>query len=51
MVGRTAGYGEEGNADIFRVLIEDGEVVREVNLTKSEKWESNPNWGSHPPVG
>jgi Tol biopolymer transport system component len=50
-VGRTAGYGEEGNADIFRILIEDGEVVREVNLTKSEKWESNPNWGSHQPVG
>jgi hypothetical protein len=24
--------------------------VREVNLTKSEKWESNPNWGSHQPV-
>jgi hypothetical protein len=42
-VGRTAGYGDEGNADVFRVLIEDGEVVREVNLTRSEKWESNPN--------
>ena len=50
-VGRTGGYGDEGNADVFRVLIEGGDVVREVNLTKSEKWESNPNWGSHPPVG
>jgi len=50
-VGRTSGYGEEGNADVFRVLIEDGEVVHEVNLTRSEKWESNPNWGTHPPVG
>ena len=50
-VGRTAGYGEEGNADVFRLLIEDGDVVREVNLTKSGKWESNPNWGSHQPVG
>jgi Tol biopolymer transport system component len=50
-VGRTAGYGAEGNADVFRVLVQDGEVVREVNLTKSEKWESNPNWGSHQPVG
>jgi Tol biopolymer transport system component len=50
-VGRTAGYGEEGNADVFRVLVKDGEVVREVNLTKSGKWESNPNWGSHQPVG
>src|SRR5918999_3667321 len=49
-VGRTAGFGEEGNADVFRVLVKDGEVVREVNLTKSEKWESNPNWGSHQPV-
>ena len=50
-VGRTAGYGDEGNADVFRILIEDGEVVREVNLTKSEKWDSAPVWGSHPPVG
>jgi len=50
-VGRTAGYGKEGNADVFRILVEDGKVVREVNLTKSEKWESNPNWGSHQPVG
>ena len=50
-VGRTSGYGDEGNADVFRVLIEDGEVVREVNLTRSAKWESNPNWGSHQPVG
>jgi len=50
-VGRTPGYGEEGNADVFRVLIEDGEVVREVNLTKSGEWESNPNWGCHQSVG
>ena len=50
-VGRTAGYGDEGNADVFRVLIERGEVVREVNLTKSEGWDSAPVWGSHPPVG
>jgi hypothetical protein len=42
-VGRTTGYGDEGNADVFRVLIEEGKVVREVNLTKSEKGESNPN--------
>jgi len=50
-VGRTAGYGKEGNADVFRILIEDGKVVREVNLTKSEKWDSAPGWGTHPPVG
>jgi hypothetical protein len=49
-VGRTGGYGKEGNADVFRILIEDGKVVREVNLTKSEKWESAPGWGTHPPV-
>ena len=48
--GRTGGYGEEGNADVFRILIEDGEVVREVNLTKSESWDSAPVWGTHPPV-
>ncbi len=50
-VGRTGGYGKEGNADVFRILIEDGKVVREVNLTKSEKWDSAPGWGTHPPVG
>jgi hypothetical protein len=50
-VGRTAGYGKEGNADVFRILIEDGKVVRSVNLTKTEKWESAPGWGTHPPVG
>jgi Tol biopolymer transport system component len=49
-VGRTGGYGDEGNADVFRILIEEGEVLREVNLTRSGKWESNPNWGSHPPL-
>src|SRR5215210_6658748 len=49
-VGRTGGYGKEGNADVFRILIEDGKVVRSVNLTKSEKWESAPGWGTHPPV-
>jgi Tol biopolymer transport system component len=50
-VGRTGGYGKEGNADVFRILIEDGEVVREVNLTKSASWDSAPAWGTHPPVG
>jgi Tol biopolymer transport system component len=50
-VGCTGGHGDEGNADVFRILIEDGEVVREVNLTKSEKWDSAPVWGSHQPVG
>jgi Tol biopolymer transport system component len=50
-VGRTGGYGKEGNADVFRIRIEDGKVVRSVNLTKSEKWDSAPGWGTHPPVG
>ena len=50
-VGRTAGYGKEGNADVFRILIEDGKVVREVNLTKSEEWDSALGWGPRPPVG
>ena len=49
--GRTGGYGDEGNADVFRLLIKDGEVVREVNLTKSAIWDSAPVWGSHQPVG
>jgi Tol biopolymer transport system component len=50
-VGRTPGYGKEGNADVFRILIEDGKVVRKENLTKTEKWDSAPGWGTHPPVG
>src|SRR5215213_7389887 len=49
--GRTGGYGDEGNADVFRLLIKDGEVVREVNLTKSAIWDSAPVWGSHQPAG
>jgi Tol biopolymer transport system component len=50
-VGRTSGYGKEGNADVFRILIEDGKVARSVNLTKTEKWDSAPGWGTHPHVG
>src|SRR5215204_492322 len=49
-VGRTSGYGKEGNAAAHRVRVEDGEVVRKVNLTKSAIWDSGPNWGTHPPV-
>jgi dipeptidyl aminopeptidase/acylaminoacyl peptidase len=48
--GRTGGYGDEGNADVFRLLIKDGEVVRSVNLTKSAIWDSATVWGTHPPV-
>src|ERR671913_1208924 len=49
--GRTGGYGKKGNADVFRILIEDGKVVRSVNLTKSALWDSAVDWGTHPPVG
>jgi Tol biopolymer transport system component len=49
--GRTGGFGEDGNADVFRILIRDGNVVRKVNLTKSEEWDSGPGWGTHQPVG
>jgi dipeptidyl aminopeptidase/acylaminoacyl peptidase len=49
--GRTnTGYGDEGNGDVFRLLIKDGDVVRSVNLTKSALWDSAPMWGTHPPV-
>jgi WD40-like Beta Propeller Repeat len=48
--GRTGGYGKEGNADVFRLLIDDGKVVRSENLTKSVTWDSLPGWGTHPPV-
>ena len=47
--GWTHYSGKEGNADVFRILIEDGEVVRKVNLTKTEKWDSGPGWGVHTP--
>jgi hypothetical protein len=50
--GRTnTGYGDEGNGDVFRLLIKDGKVVRSENLTKSALWDSAPMWGTHPPVG
>jgi Tol biopolymer transport system component len=49
--GRTAGFGEAGNADVFRVLVDDGAVVRRVNLTRTERWDSGPNWGTHEPAG
>lgn len=45
--GRSGGVGEEGNADVFRILIRNGNVVRKVNLTKSEEWDSAPGWGTH----
>jgi Tol biopolymer transport system component len=49
-VGHAPGYGEEDNADVFRMRIEDGEVVSSENLTKSALWDSATVWGSHPPV-
>jgi len=48
--GRTGGFGEAGNADVFRVLVGDGRVLRKVNLTRTERWDSGPNWGNHPPA-
>ena len=45
--GRTGGSGEAGNADVFRVLLADGAVVRKVNLTRTERWDSSANWGTH----
>jgi TolB protein len=48
--GRTGGFGEDDNADVFRILIRDGRVIRKVNLTRSEEWDSGPGWGTHPPV-
>ena len=49
--GRTGGFGADGNADVFAILIRDGKVARRVNLTKSEEWDSGPGWSVHPPVG
>ena len=44
--GRTAASRPKGNADVFRILIRDGKVVRKENLTKSEEWDSGPGWGT-----
>src|SRR3712207_2450617 len=44
-VGRTPGYGKEGNADVFRVRVEKGGVGREENLIKSVMWERKPCLG------
>ena len=49
--GRTGGTGEEGNADVFRILVDDGVVVRKVNLTRSDEWDSSPGWGAKRPAG
>jgi TolB protein len=49
-VGRKPRYGKDDNADVFRLLIKDGEVARSENLTKSALWDSGPVWGTHPPV-
>ena len=46
--GRTGGFGDDGNADVFRILVRDGEVVRKENLTRSEEWDSGPGWGTQP---
>jgi Tol biopolymer transport system component len=48
--GRKPRYGDDDNADVFRLLIKDGDVVRSENLTKSALWDSGPVWGTHPPV-
>jgi Tol biopolymer transport system component len=37
-----------GPADVAVMRIEDGDVVRTTNLTKSEMDESAPDWGTHP---
>ena len=47
--GRTGGFGEDGNADVFSILTTHGRVVRKVNLTKSPEWDSGPGWGTHQP--
>ena len=47
VVGRQPGYGIMDNADVFRVRIEDGEVVSSENLTKSGIWDSFPVWSQH----
>jgi TolB protein len=49
--GRTGGSGADGNADVFRLLVRDGQVVRRLNLTRSDEWDSAASWGTHPPVG
>jgi TolB protein len=49
--GRTGGVGDEGNADVYRILTDGRHVVRKVNLSRSEEWDSGPGWGTHRPSG
>jgi Tol biopolymer transport system component len=44
--GRSGGYGDDGNADVFLLRMEGGKLVRMVNLTRSEPWDSAPGWGA-----
>jgi TolB protein len=46
--GRTGGAGEDGNADVLRLLIRHGSVVQTENLTNSEEWDSGPGWAPIP---
>jgi Tol biopolymer transport system component len=51
VAGRTGGVGEDGNADVYALLVRHGRVVRSVDLTRSVEWDSGPGWGTHPPLG
>jgi Tol biopolymer transport system component len=48
VAARYPAYGDEGNADVFRMHIENG-VQLTVNLTKSQSLDDAPSWGTHPP--
>jgi len=54
VAARYPAYGDEGNADVYRMHInEDGEfehgVQEAVNLTKSQSLDDVPSWGTYPP--
>jgi Tol biopolymer transport system component len=48
VAARYPAYGDEGNADVYRMHIEVG-VGPALNLTKSETLDDSPDWGTHPP--
>jgi hypothetical protein len=48
VAARYPAYGDEGNADVYRMHVEHGVQVT-VPLTKSNTLDDAPSWGTHPP--
>ena len=45
VAGRTGGVGEDGNADLFVMLLDGSQRL---NITGTDLWDSAPDWGPRP---